>query len=792
MQAVIGALRATLGLDSAAFEAGAKSAERRMARMADRLGRTGRRMQSVGTRMSIGVTLPLVALAKKSIDAAGKQEQAVKSMEAVLESMGDGAGYTSEQLQGMASDLQGVSTFGDEDILTGVTANLLTFGNISGKVFSDAQQLALDLSARLGTDLQGSAIMLGKALNDPVTGLTALSRVGVSFTEDQKAMIKAMAEGGNVAGAQALMIEELQRQYSGQAAALAATDTGKMTQASMAIGDAMEKIGAVMLPILGDLAVRVKEMVEAFSDLSPETQRWVVIAGGIAAAVGPAVAALGLMLRGIRPIRVALAAMTWPIGLAVLAIGGLGVAVYKNWDVIREKYPAIAGLITGVADGLRDALERAKAAIVGVMDGIEVVVVGLGDTVENVLNGKWSDAWAGLSMAGQGALDALQEIVDFFFNDAVQAFGVWGNRMIGSFAASLSDGVGQVGVATGELWDAIRTEVASWPGRMRDAGVRAITGLIDGIRSMIPGLTSEMQGIPNITVDALPSGVPLPMSDIGAGGVKGVEDYLSDLEGAGARAADAVEDGFRSQAEIRSPSRVFARLGTMLMQGLAGGIDSGVEGPLERMRAAAGSIAGEMQAGTFDPAIAGADAFGDSVDAAARRGAAGMERLGGIIAGLLKGTTTLRDAAANLFSEFGGSLISAGLGSLRGSGEASGGGLASLATGLIGSLLGFQYGGSFEVGGMGGIDSQVVAFRASPGEMVNVTRNGSPGANLGGGADQVVVRIDDDGGLRGYVEGTSKRVSVQTTQAGLGRYDQARRRNANAESAALQTRGTLR
>jgi tape measure domain-containing protein len=39
-------------------------------------------------------------------------------------------------------------------------------------------------------------------------------------------------------------------------------------------------------------------------------------------------------------------------------------------------------------------------------------------------------------------------------------------------------------------------------------------------------------------------------------------------------------------------------------------------------------------------------------------------------------------------------------------------------------LPGFKTGGSFEVGGQGGTDSQTVAFRATPGEMVNVKRPG--------------------------------------------------------------------
>jgi phage-related minor tail protein len=100
-----------------------------------------------------------------------------------------------------------------------VTVNLLTFGNVSGEAFDRAQMAAVNLSARLGQDLQSSAVQVGKALNDPIKGVTALGRVGVSFTEQQKEQIKAMTKVGDVAGAQSLILAQLEKQYGGSAEA---------------------------------------------------------------------------------------------------------------------------------------------------------------------------------------------------------------------------------------------------------------------------------------------------------------------------------------------------------------------------------------------------------------------------------------------------------------------------------------------------------------------------------------------------------------------------------------------
>jgi hypothetical protein len=61
--------------------------------------------------------------------------------------------------------------------------------------------------------LSGQAIQLGKALNDPIAGISALSRVGVTFTEEQKATIESMVKMGDVAGAQKLILAELAREF---------------------------------------------------------------------------------------------------------------------------------------------------------------------------------------------------------------------------------------------------------------------------------------------------------------------------------------------------------------------------------------------------------------------------------------------------------------------------------------------------------------------------------------------------------------------------------------------------
>jgi phage-related minor tail protein len=100
---------------------------------------------------------------------------------------------------------------------------LLTFTKVrneAGKgndIFTQGTKAALNLSTALGTDLQASTIQVGKALNDPIKGVTALQRVGVSFTAAQKDQIAAMVKSGDTMGAQKLILGELSTEFGGAA-----------------------------------------------------------------------------------------------------------------------------------------------------------------------------------------------------------------------------------------------------------------------------------------------------------------------------------------------------------------------------------------------------------------------------------------------------------------------------------------------------------------------------------------------------------------------------------------------
>ncbi len=178
---------------------------------------------------------------KKLIGLASEQERVEKKLAQTIKSTGMAAGFTFDELTKMASALQDITTFGDEAIIESQSL-LATFTNIGKDVFPEALKAVLDVSVGMGQDLKSSAIQLGKALNDPILGISALSRTGITFNDVQKDMIKTMVDAGDTAGAQAVILEELNKQFGGQAEA-AAKGFGTIDQLGNSLGDLGEVLG---------------------------------------------------------------------------------------------------------------------------------------------------------------------------------------------------------------------------------------------------------------------------------------------------------------------------------------------------------------------------------------------------------------------------------------------------------------------------------------------------------------------------------------------------------------------
>jgi hypothetical protein len=198
---------------------------------------------------AIGVSTAFNFL-KGAITEARDAQIAFAQVEQAVRQTGGAAGYSTTQLKGFADELERAVSIDADVIMKDVTLQLLTFGKIQGDVFKRAQTSVLDLSAVLGSDLKGQTIQLGKALDNPIKGITALSKAGVTFTDQQKENIKKLIEQNDLFGAQSIILDEINSKYGGQAEALNTADGG-FKKLEVAMNNILENVGGPMLDFIG-------------------------------------------------------------------------------------------------------------------------------------------------------------------------------------------------------------------------------------------------------------------------------------------------------------------------------------------------------------------------------------------------------------------------------------------------------------------------------------------------------------------------------------------------------------
>lgn len=250
---------------------------------------------------------------------------------AVIKSTGGAAHVSAQQVGDLANALAEKTGIDDEVIQSGENV-LATFTNIrneTGKgndIFNQATTAAVNLSAALGQDMQSSVIQLGKALNDPIKGVTALQRVGVSFTQQQKDQIKTLVASGKTLEAQKLILGEIQKEFGG--AAEAAADP--IAKLQVILGNARETIGGAIFPLVDKIAPVIGGAVSAVAP----------VVAGVLSKIIPVVQKIGVSLL---PVLLKLASVAVPLFVS------LGQTIGKVFDRLA---PTIGQIATGLGTTL--------------------------------------------------------------------------------------------------------------------------------------------------------------------------------------------------------------------------------------------------------------------------------------------------------------------------------------------------------------------------------------------------------------------------------------------------------
>jgi hypothetical protein len=205
---------------------------------------------------SIGAGFGFAEIIRSTAEA----ERSFALLENAVRNNAGAAGQTADQLAETAKALQQVTTFSDEAIQSAQTL-LLSFRSITSDTFDQATEAALDLATALGKDLPSAALLVGKALEDPIKGMNQLARAGVVFSAEQKNVIESLVKTGQAAEAQAILLDELADRFGNAAKAARQNFAGALDGLRNQFGELLEAKGG-----LPDATAKINEMTEALAD----------------------------------------------------------------------------------------------------------------------------------------------------------------------------------------------------------------------------------------------------------------------------------------------------------------------------------------------------------------------------------------------------------------------------------------------------------------------------------------------------------------------------------------------
>jgi hypothetical protein len=459
-----------------------------------------------GMKGLVGAAAGFVGLStfRGFLGSAEEAQVSVAKLDNVIRTMGAGSWITRDQITDMASSIQATTGISDELIANG-SAMLLTFADVRNEVgagndvFNRANAAMVDMADFMGGDMQGAAVMLGKALNDPIKGMNAMSRTGTTFSQSQREAIKAMAESGDLLGAQKVILEAVEQQYGGTAAATA-TASEKM---GASLADVSESIGTALLPMIEAVAPGIQRLAEMFMSLPGPLQVLIVAApllglalAGVAAVVPIVAGGLGL-----------LAGLFSPIGLAIMAVVGIGYLLIAHWDTIKDVagdvWAAVSSAVGDAAGWVGDRIGDMLDFFTGLWRGTQDRVGSFVGLIASI-PGAIGDIFAG---AGSWLVNAGKNIVIGLWNGFADMTG-WLFRQITGFVDDV------IGWVTSGFGIFSPSKVFRERGRQLPAGLAL--GIMDNL-PMVEDAIGSMVRLPEMSVP-VPAGAGGHMAGMASGG----------------------------------------------------------------------------------------------------------------------------------------------------------------------------------------------------------------------------------------------------------------------------------
>lgn len=476
-----------------------------------------------------GAGVAVLSIAKIGLSEAMQAEKITAITDAVVKSTGGAANVSTEHVKGLANSLMQLSGVDDEAI-QGAQNMLLTFTNIKNvgadNIFDQVSAAVLDMDMALtqgnstAESLKGSAVMLGKAMQDPIHGMAALSKVGALNRDDMAKLKKSWGDNTPVLKQQADLLAALKVEFDGTAKAAGSTLAGSMNKVRQSFSNAAGEVMASLMPMLANLATWVSahmpeiqaimtsvltritnairtashfigEAIDFYREHKDIINALVPVLGALVGAIYVMQAAVKAYIVVQRVLNLVMAMN--PIGLVVAALAVLGVALYQAWtksatfrDIVHKVWARVKETVSSVLDFFRETIPATFKSVLDTAKGYLNSFTGfftrtIPDAFHSVL-GWVKKNWPLIAIFIAGPFGPLVAL-------ATNAFGIR-DKLQGAFSAILAFGKKKLG----DLRDFFVGLKDSLVSSAKSIGAAIIDGIADGFGGLLDTLKKKIEG----------------------------------------------------------------------------------------------------------------------------------------------------------------------------------------------------------------------------------------------------------------------------------------------------------
>lgn len=319
---------------------------------------------------SLGRVVPTASAAGFNLDQLGTSY-------AILTAKGQPAELATTNLNAMLGELSKTGSASDKMLK-----------ELTGKGFTQLTKEGKDAGQILG--------LLDKGAGD--AGLTLKDMFG--STSAGAAAVTLLSDG---AGAYTDMLKEMNNSQ-GLTAQNAENNLGTMDRMKIMFNDlkiGLMELADVIMPVVEPMIAGISEIAKKFSNLDDKTKQNIVKFALLAAAIGPVIIVVGKVIGVVGTIISVGGTLLSALGAIIGVLGGpltivigiaiaAGVALWKNWDTVKEK---VTGAMDKIKEGYQKLKDFMKNPIKGTVDIIKKAVSGKAEKLE--ARAKGDSNWRG-------------------------------------------------------------------------------------------------------------------------------------------------------------------------------------------------------------------------------------------------------------------------------------------------------------------------------------------------------------------------------------------------------------